>query len=493
MASYYMAFYGALAVMAIYNVLLYASLREWSYLAYASFIGLSLLSFGLIDKILVVQDTKGVLVIGLVTIAQITSAIFFTKFFLDTKRFLPTLDRAILRLLQLAGLVSLLVLITPDTGIYGVYLFVAGGFGLVLLAGGASWKAGVRSAPYFLLAWLIYAVTSIVSVSIYATQGLHPHILFALAPRIGFVFLLLLLAFALADRTQALIKALVMTAEAILSQSQQLSAGATQMSESVSKQAASTEEVSSSMEQISANILQNSDNAMQTEQIALRAARDAKESGIAVNEAVHAMQKIARQIKMVDEIAGQTRLLSLNATIEAARAGDAGRGFAVVAAEVRKLADQSREAAQLIQDIVASSVTIAERSGQMLNSLVPDIEKTADMVKEISAVSKEQNSGVQQVNVSIQQLDQVTQSNSAMAEELASTAEMLSKQAEMVRQTLTLTRLGVQSQQYIQQPPRADVSISRSRQIHPHKPGISLHLGQQSAKSDTHDSDFERY
>ena len=202
--------------------------------------------------------------------------------------------------------------------------------------------------------------------------------------------------------------------------SQELSSGAQQISEGATEQAASIEETSSSMEEMTSNIKQNSDNAQQTEKIANKSASDAKESGQAVAETVSAMKQIASKISIIEEIARQTNLLALNAAIEAARAGEHGKGFAVVASEVRKL---------------------AERAGDMLSKLVPDIQKTSELVQEITAASGEQNSGAEQINKALQQLDQVIQQNAGAAEELASTSEELSSQAEQLQSAIAFFRI----------------------------------------------------
>ena len=215
-----------------------------------------------------------------------------------------------------------------------------------------------------------------------------------------------------------------------------MSSSSQQMSQGAAEQAASAEEASSSMEQMAANIRQNTDNAMQTEQIAIKAAKDAQICGDAVTKTVEAMQDIARKIMVVEEIARQTHLLSLNATIEAAKAHDYGRGFSVVASEVRALAERSRTAATSISELITNSVDVASNAGEMLAQLVPDIQKTAELVQEISAASKEQNTGATQINKAIQQLDSVIQENSATSEEMASMAEELASQADYLQQSM---------------------------------------------------------
>ena len=216
-----------------------------------------------------------------------------------------------------------------------------------------------------------------------------------------------------------------------------MSARAAAMSEGASSQAIAAQQVSSSMEEMTATIRKNSENALQTEQLAIQAAADAEETGQAVAEAVLAMQQIAQKISIIHEITQQTRMLSLNASIEAVHAQVSGQGFAVVASEVRVLAERSQTAATEITDLAEASAIVAEKAGEMLRRLVPDIQKTAELVQEISTASKEQNAGTEQINRAIQQLNSVTQQNAATSEELATIAKDLSVQSEQLQQTIS--------------------------------------------------------
>ncbi|QQR39669.1 HAMP domain-containing methyl-accepting chemotaxis protein [Devosia rhizoryzae] len=222
--------------------------------------------------------------------------------------------------------------------------------------------------------------------------------------------------------------------------SQEMSATAEQLSQGATEQASSTEEASASMEEMAATIKQSADNASQTEKIARQSAADAIASGEAVTNAVTAMQTIAEKIMVVQEIARQTDLLALNAAVEAARAGEHGRGFAVVASEVRKLAERSQAAAAEISTLSGTTVKAAQSAGEMLSKLVPDIQRTAELVEEISAGSREQNAGAAQINTAIQQLDKVTQQNTSAAEEMSATSEELASQAEQLQSAISYFR-----------------------------------------------------
>jgi methyl-accepting chemotaxis protein len=253
------------------------------------------------------------------------------------------------------------------------------------------------------------------------------------------------LGHALASMVEKLVRVMgeVQTGAAALSSAAtQVSATAETVSQGTTEQAASVEETTASLEQMNASIGQNAENSRHLSQLSKDAARVAGESADSVGRTVTAMRDIAEKISIIDEIAYQTNLLALNAAIEAARAGEHGRGFSVVATEVRKLAERSQSAAREISVLATGSVKVAEHSGQLLSELAPRVQKSADVVQELSAASAEQSQGVSQVSRAMSQVDQVTQQNASSAEELSSTAEELAAHAEGLQELVGFFRLG---------------------------------------------------
>lgn len=227
----------------------------------------------------------------------------------------------------------------------------------------------------------------------------------------------------------------------IVSTSQQFSEASQQLSRGSNDQAASIEEVSASIQEMVSGIQQNTDNAKQTENIAKVSQEGIVNLADDTNKIVLSNRVIAEKIKIINDIAFQTNILALNAAVEAARAGENGRGFAVVAAEVRKLAERSKIAADEIVQLTLSNLSLTEEANVKMNKILPDIEKTSTLVQEIASSSIEQNNGAEQINNAVQQLNNVTQQNAAASELLASSAEQLALQAEQLNKVIEFFKI----------------------------------------------------
>lgn len=224
--------------------------------------------------------------------------------------------------------------------------------------------------------------------------------------------------------------------------SQEVSKAAQSLSQSTCEQAASIEQTSATLEQLTSSVERNHQGAAVTEKMAADVAVSADKGGQAVNETVEAMIKIAEKISSIEEIAYQTNLLSLNASIVAAKAGQHGAGFSVVATEVRKLATRSQNIANEISELANYGVSIAKNAGNLLNEILPNIRKTAELVEEIASASEEQSSGIRQINQAVLELDKVIQQNAASSEQLAATAEQLNDQTQTLVEKVSFFKMG---------------------------------------------------
>jgi len=209
----------------------------------------------------------------------------------------------------------------------------------------------------------------------------------------------------------------------------EVSSTANSISNAVTNQAASLEQTAAAVEQIAGNINLNTSNAQNTTQIAQGVSTMAVDGGVAVNKTADVMTEVATKISQIEDIAYQTNLLALNAAIEAARAGQHGKGFAVVAVEVRKLAERSQVVASEISEISGVSLSESKKAGDLINEIVPSIQKTTSLIEEISSASQEQDLGMRQIHDSITQIDGLTQQNAAASEELANNSRSMDHEA----------------------------------------------------------------
>ncbi|MDY0199673.1 MAG: methyl-accepting chemotaxis protein [Tenuifilaceae bacterium] len=245
----------------------------------------------------------------------------------------------------------------------------------------------------------------------------------------------------MAAKLKNIIGEIISSSDDLVGSSDELLSSSNQILSGASGQASSSEEISASMEEMVANIQQNNDNSRATEKIAQKASDEVKNGYESSKLALEAMTKIDGRISIITEIAKQTNILALNAAVEAARAGEYGKGFAVVAAEVKKLAERSQEAAKEIVDLTKHGVSISNQSGNELSAIIPEIERTAELVKEISMSSAEQQIGAEQVNNAIQELNLVTQQNTETANVSAGKASDLAELADRLKDLVSYFKI----------------------------------------------------
>ena len=244
-------------------------------------------------------------------------------------------------------------------------------------------------------------------------------------------------------------------ADQVNSASSQISMSSQDLAHGASEQASNIEEVTSALKEMLSIVRETANNTIQTSELANETKGQAEEIRSAmemvsnmVNQIKTSSDETAKIIKTIDGIAFQTNLLALNAAVEAARAGEAGKGFAVVAEEVRNLAIRSAEAARNTSVLIDKSkqttetgVIMTEEMSSILSAVIDKVNKVAERVQMVSAVSEEQVIGFEEINKSVDQINSIIQKNAANSEESASVAEELSGQAEQLRSLVNVFNL----------------------------------------------------
>lgn len=245
----------------------------------------------------------------------------------------------------------------------------------------------------------------------------------------------------LVDKFKEVIYNVKENVSSIVDASEQLGQSSGELAQNVNIQASSVEEVSTTMEEMSSNIESTHTNSQETQNIAIESAKNIVKVGSSTLRSKETSIRIEERIGLITEIASQTNILALNAAVESARAGEHGRGFAVVAGEVRKLAEKSKQAADDIIKHISESVKETEENSAMIESITPDIEKTAQLMQEVVAANLEQKLGASQVNEAILQINTATQMNSRQSDLVAAESQSLKSKAGQLEESLSYFQL----------------------------------------------------
>jgi len=241
------------------------------------------------------------------------------------------------------------------------------------------------------------------------------------------------------EKLRGILRNINLGAEDIVATSRQISGGARQLSNGATTQAAATKEIAESIGQMTFNIQQNTENAIQ--QISGNAKNKMNLMGKSAGDSIGSIKEISNKISIINSIAFQINILALNAAVEAARAGIHGKGFAVVASEVRKLAERSKGAADEITMITKNSMTVTEQSDHLIKELIPEIEKTTQLVQELATCGNEQKTEVEQINIALNDLERVIKQNVSASEELSDSSEEFEAKAEYLKELISFFKV----------------------------------------------------
>lgn len=241
----------------------------------------------------------------------------------------------------------------------------------------------------------------------------------------------------MANQLKQVIKTVAVSSNHLEKTSIQFNEASQFISKGANEQAATIEEITSSIDEMLSGIQSNTENAKRSEEISELSHQGILNMAGQTQKIVDSNRLVATKVQIINEIAFQTNILALNAAVEAARSGEQGKGFAVVATEIRKLAEKSKIAADEIVEITSANLILTEETSQQMSAILPNIEKSTALVREISVSSQEQNLGVEQINHAVQQLNQVTVQNVNSSEILANNAEDLTLEAKQLNEAVS--------------------------------------------------------